>query len=199
MKQHPDCHSVSTVVSTGVGEYLARFRDPERFIAFCRACGSYRACWSCPPFDFDADAYLGRYRTAWLIGTQIFPDAASLSAGTDDSVSFGREIIRRARRPLDDFLLSLEKKYAAGRAFFAGTCLLCPPGECSRRERRPCLHPERVRPSLEAFGLDLERTAAEYLGIRMQWSYDGELPAYFTLVSGFFTDETIPTNEWENL
>ncbi|MFR2062233.1 MAG: DUF2284 domain-containing protein [Alistipes sp.] len=32
---------------------------------------------------------------------------------------------------------------------------------------RPCLHPDKVRPSLEAFGFDIARTLSELFGIEL--------------------------------
>lgn len=50
----------------------------------------------------------------------------------------------------------------------------------------PCLHPDKVRPSLEAFGFDIGRTLSELFGIRLLWGKDGILPEYLMLVSGLF-------------
>lgn len=50
----------------------------------------------------------------------------------------------------------------------------------------PCRHPEKVRPSLEAFGFDISRTLSELFGIRLLWGKDGVIPEYLTLVCGFF-------------
>ena len=71
---------------------------------------------------------------------------------------------------------------AAG-AFFAGTCLLCPPEHCTRRKNLPCRHPESIRPSLEALGLDIARTTSGLFGIDLQWGRPDAPPAYLTLIS----------------
>ena len=71
----------------------------------------------------------------------------------------------------------------AARAFFAGTCLLCPPEHCTRRKNLPCRHPESIRPSLEALGLDIARTTSGLFGIDLQWGRPDAPPAYLTLLS----------------
>ena len=71
----------------------------------------------------------------------------------------------------------------AARAFFAGTCLLCPPEHCTRRESLPCRHPESIRPSLEALGFDVARTTSGLFGIDLQWGRPDTPPAYLTLLS----------------
>lgn len=185
--------------SLEVPQYLKGFRDVEKFIVFCRQCGRYGTCWACPPYEFDTGAYLSGYCTAWVIGTKIIPDDAVREecARIGNTVEVGREVLRLARRGIDAHLLAMETEYPGSRAFFAGTCMLCPEEGCTRAEGRPCIHPGQVRHSLEAFGLDMGRTASELLGIEMKWSRHGELPEYFTLVSGFFTNCPIETPDWE--
>lgn len=185
--------------SLEVPQYLGGFRNVEKFIAFCRQCGRYGTCWACPPYEFDTEVYLSGYRTAWVIGTKVIADDAVREecTRTGNAVEVGREILRLARRGIDARLLAMETEYPGSRAFFAGTCMLCPEEGCPRAEGLPCLYPDKVRPSLEAFGLDMGRTASELLGIEMKWSQHGELPEYFTLVSGFFTNSQIETPDWE--
>ena len=45
-----------------------------------------------------------------------------------------------------------------------------------------------MRPSLEACGFDVARTASELFGIEMKWGSGGRMPEYLTLVCGFFHD-----------
>ena len=173
------------------GDYLRRFRDAEKFAGFCCACTRYGMCWACPPFGFDAEEYLSGRATVWIVGTKIVPEERFRR----ECESSGKAV-ETGRGTLDGRLLELEREYPGSRAFFAGTCILCPEGACTRRQGRPCLYPEKVRPSLEAFGLDMQRTADELLGVRMKWSRSGEMPEYFTLVSGFFTDSRIDAETW---
>ena len=42
------------------------------------------------------------------------------------------------------------------------------------------------RPSLEAFGFDVEKTSKELLGVEIKWGKDGCLPPYLMLVCGIF-------------
>lgn len=87
-------------------------------------------------------------------------------------------------------LLELEHRYG-GRAFaYVGKCLYCPDSECARKCNRPCLHPDKVRPSLEAFGFDIARTLSELFGIELLWGKNDILPEYLVLVSGLFHNST---------
>ena len=63
-----------------------------------------------------------------------------------------------------------------GRAFtYVGNCLYCPKGTCTRAEEKPCRHPDLVRPSPEACGFDIVRTASELFGIELKWGKEGLL------------------------
>lgn len=172
--------------------YIAVYRDARRFAACCRACPNYGRSWACPPFDFDMDKYLSGYRTALIIASKVTP----LQPGLPLSAS--QELLRPVRLEHERMLLDLEKRYD-GRAFaFAGTCLYCPKGSCTRLEGKPCRHPEWVRPSLEACGFDLGRTTEELMGIPLRWGEGDRMPEYLTLVSGFFHNaEQIDLTKYE--
>lgn len=163
-----------------VADYIARYRDAERFIGYCRECPNFGHSWGCPPFGDDVERQLRRYRTALLVATKITPS----ESGRPLSDAAG--LIRPERMRLERRLLDMEELYG-GRAFaYVGTCLYCPEGSCTRPDGKPCRHPQLVRPSLEAYGFDIGRTAAEIFGIELKWGAVGLLPEYLTLVCGFF-------------
>lgn len=156
-------------------EYAETFRDFGRVRGYCHGCGRYGKCWACPPYDFAEDEYLGQFTTISLLATKITP-----SEGVALTPETAERILNRERQRLDRMLLGMEGN---ARAFFAGTCILCPPEKCTRREGLPCRHPESIRPSLEALGFDIARTASELFGIPLQWGSPETFPAYLTLIS----------------
>ena len=156
-------------------EYAETFRDFGRVRGYCHGCGRYGKCWACPPYDFAEDEYLGQFTTISLLATKITP-----SEGVALTPETAERILNRERQRLDRMLLGMEGN---ARAFFAGTCILCPPEKCTRREGLPCRHPESIRPSLEALGFDIARTASELFGTPLQWGSPGTFPAYLTLIS----------------
>ena len=179
-------------VSINVDTYVENYHNPEKFVQFCKECNRYNACWSCPPFDFDVKSYLLKYNSAWIIGTQIFPEEPEEKIqNKENAILYGERILIEIRKKLDPLLLSFENKYPGSRAFFAGTCHYCPLDKCTRKEQQPCIHPKKIRPSLEAFGFDIEHTASDLLGIDLLWGRNGKLPQYYTLVSAVFTQNKI--------
>lgn len=181
------------VAQIKLDDYIREYRDSPRFIVYCKACDRYNSCWACPPFDFDADDYIAPYEMAYIIGSKITlnNDIIADNQGWEKCTPMSYEIIEEVRRELDEKLIKIENEYPASRAFFAGTCHLCPKGECTKTYGKPCVLPERVRPSLEAFGFDIGKTSSELLHIEMKWSLNGIMPEYFTLVSGLFAKNKI--------
>ena len=156
-------------------EYINGYRDFGRVRGYCRECDRYGNCWACPPYDFDETALPDRFTDISLLATVITPsEGVLLPPETAD------RFIRFERQRLDCLLLRMERDAEVpgrtARAFFAGTCLLCPPEQCTRREGRPCRHPESIRPSLEALGFDIARTAADIFNTPLQWSRNGQIP-----------------------
>lgn len=190
--------STDTSVVLSATDYISHYRNAEHFIAFCRECNRYGHCWSCPPFAFDPDEYLSGYRSVLIVGTKIVPDDSLHNCQDSEHCrQIGREMLARERTRLDAHLLELEQRYPDSRAFYAGTCILCPEEKCTRRTGLPCRHSDRIRPSLEALGFDIGRTASELLHIELKWSDNGFLPEYFTLVSGLFSHQNPNEIVWE--
>ncbi len=171
-----------SAVELPAADYVARFRDAQRIAEYCRACPSYGSSWGCPPFGFSVEEYLSGYATALVVATKIVPEQEGLP------LSEAGRLMRPERKRIEARLLDMERRIG-GRSFaYVGTCLHCPEGSCTRPDGNPCRHPDRVRPSLEACGFDVGRTARELFGIELKWGVEGRMPEYLTLVCGFFHD-----------
>jgi len=181
-------HLEHTLIKTDVKSYIGNYRDPDKFIEYCKQCNRYTACWACPPYDFDTEQYISPYTNAFILGTKITPDNTLRNNTEEQTKSHAYNLIEEVRKFLDEALLHAERIYPGSKVFFAGTCHLCPIGTCTRITGSPCLYPDKIRPSLEAFGFDIGRTSSELIGIELKWSSNGELPEYFVLVSGLFSD-----------
>jgi len=71
-------------LTIGVKDLMERFRDAERFIAYCKECGCYGRSWGCPPFSFDAGEYLSGWEVAEITATVItVPDGTPVSEAAD--------------------------------------------------------------------------------------------------------------------
>ena len=167
-------------------EFIARYRDVERFDAFCRKCPGYGKSWGCPPFDFDPCNVSDGFKTVLLIGTTIEFDEQTRAACTtaEQSAAIGREAMDEVWKTLLPRMYEMERKEPGSRCF-TFRCVLCPEG-CTRPEGKPCRHPEKLRQSLEAVGFDIVAMTRDLLGIELEWSTDGSLSKHITLVTALF-------------
>lgn len=167
----------------GADEFIRRYRDVERFEAFCKQCPSYGRVWSCPPFDFDARSVSDGFKTVILMGTVIEFDEQTRAACTtaEQSSAVSREAMEGVWKDLLPHLYEKECDTPGSRCF-TFRCVLCPEG-CMRPEGKPCRHPEMMRHSLESVGFDIVAMTRDLLGIELEWSTDGSLPHYLTLVT----------------
>ena len=86
-------------------------------------------------------------------------------------------------------LVSLEKIYPGSNALIPGSCIVCGYGNCSRKEGKPCRHPDKMHHSLESLGSDLDKTTRDMFGIEMKWIVNNELPDYFVQIGGLLIKE----------
>ena len=185
------CIMYKTETITGsipVAEYIGHYRDTSRFIACCKTCGNYGNVWTCPPYSSDPLGDVSRFGTAHIVAVKVIPDDTVRHKPHDaeSMAEISMSLLAEVRRDFDSHLLDMERNHSDNLAFVPGSCIICGRGKCARRSGMPCLHPEKVRPSLEACGFDVNRTASELLGIPLKWSEGNVLPEYFLLVGAVF-------------
>ena len=186
------------IIKTEAADYIKNFRDADRFIAYCRECSNYGNIWVCPPYAFDTLGSIKDYKYAYIIGTRVHLDEDIRRSPKDaeDQKAISYRTMEEARKNIDPKLLELEIEYPGSLSFFAGSCFLCRKEDCTRHKGKECIHPDKARSSLEAYGFDITRTTSELLGMEIKWSENLVLPEYFTLVSGFLTDHEINDLQW---
>lgn len=186
-KEQPVYTAADSQVQTDAGLLLGSYRDVERFLALCRECPNFGRSWACPPLDPALEAELQGYREATLFLTKIIPDKRYYE-GANASPDLARRMLLRERMRLDPMLLERERTLG-GRVFsFVGSCAYCTgPQGCTRLQGLPCRHPDKVRPSLEAFGFNLEAIARDFFSTQILWaSAPDELPPYLLLLTAHF-------------
>ena len=110
----------------------------------CRTCPMYGKTPSCPPY-----APSWKETRDWI---RCFQTALIVKFDTDMS-SFEGE-----KRKALTYLLKKEKEFFAegdpfALALFPGNCNLC--DECEFEKNGKCLHPAKVRPSMDAVGIEI--------------------------------------------
>ena len=164
--------------------YIDEFRRTDYFIEFCQQCKNYNRRYGCPPFDDETLSLVEDYEKVRIMGVKIIPNNKQLP------LSAANDLMKPVITEMNEELLELEK-FLGGYAFgFVGTCPYCGGAPCARISGKPCRHPEKVRPSLEAFGFDMSKTAKDLLGLEIKWSQGELIPEYLTLVCGVFYQES---------
>ena len=127
--------------------------DALRFLPEVRAaceqnkCGAYGKSWACPPVCGSLPECEARAREyAWGV---LLQTTGQMEDDFDVEVMFEAERIQKERfRAFCDALERGEKALPLG----AGTCRLC--AKCAYPDE-PCRFPDRMHPSMEAFGLQV--------------------------------------------
>ncbi len=165
--------------------YEAHYRDVERFLQCCRACPNYAHTWACPPFVPSCPTLFSPDDTLLLVGTKLTPDDVTRrqATTTEQRDAILHALIHDAIGEVERIHRQWESELPGSRAYLFSACQLCEPLPCSRGEGKPCRHPDKVRPSLEALGFNLAQTADELLGTPLLWSSDHSLPAYTLLLT----------------
>ena len=177
----PSVRTEMAQADISVNEYIASYRNADSFIEYCKQCSNYGRRYGCPPFDYDVMEFVSQYRKLRVLGFKVIPrEHLPLSKAND--------VIAEALPKMNGTLFSLERELNGFACGFVGKCTFCT-DTCARIDGTPCRHPDKVRPSLEAFGFDLMKTSENLLGIKMVWGMDGMMPEYLTLVCGVFYDK----------
>lgn len=173
-------------ISVDCGDYIRRFRDEPRFAGACRACGNYGRRWGCPPFSDNSQPPLDSYSNTELFLLKIDLQWDGVDGSQSEMAALMGRLANRLRHDYEPMILDMERETGGRAALFTGMCPHCPDRECARAEGRACRHPRLVRPSLEALGFDLVRTAREVFGVDIRWAAQGEKPPYMCLIAGLF-------------
>ncbi len=175
-----DCTTEKYVAEIDAKTYIDGFRHVEDFIKLCQQCKNYGSRYGCPPFQGDALATVNKYKKVRIFGVKIIPQNKKLP------LDAANQLMEPVVSMLNKELLEEEKTLEGFGLGFVGTCPYCGKTPCARLEGKPCRHPDKVRPSLEAFGFDVGKTAKDLLGVELKWSQDGLIPEYLMLVYGIF-------------
>ncbi len=163
-----------------VEEYMKDYVNVEQFLEYCKACSNYETVWSCPSYDFNPEDYWKQYKNLHLVTRKII-------FGPDVTEERSYEIMYEVKDMMSEELYEMEKKYPGSVSLSAGSCKLCKDLGCSRKEGKPCRHPNLMRYSIESIGGDVGRTVSKLMGIEIEWIEEGKLPSYFVLVGGLLT------------
>mgnify|MGYP001660760913 CR=1 FL=1 len=150
----------------------------------CAACPRYGTVWSCPPFEEGPEAFWNSFQTIELFGKKlILSEALREPVYTMDQLTQeSKRIMAPYKDLLREDLLNREKGYPGSYSLSVGACEICE--ECTRKKGDPCLHPEQMRPSVEAIGGLVTEILKRYFGEELAWGERGHLAPHLFLLTG---------------
>lgn len=175
---------VSRFVEGPISDFVKTCVDIPRFLVCCRDCPNYNKRWSCPPYDFSAEAIWNQYTNILLFEVKV-PISRELQEKTythEELNGVSRAILAPVKNQMTMDLLALEQQTPGSRALFAGTCELC--GICNKEDGESCRHPEQMRYSIEALGGNVTQAVQIFFDDTILWAKEGHLPEYFILLGG---------------
>ena len=141
---------------------LSRYMDFEYFTNLCKdGCPHYNLSYTCPPNSPRFTDYTSNYEKSLIIAMYM-----NLDNGTSIN-----DIHPYLRRVLSDLLIPLEKEFN-GLLTDGGRCRYC--DECTYVQNLPCRFPDKIRFSMEAMGIDLDKVCKDILDHSIVWSKDNE-------------------------
>lgn len=181
-----------TIANSDIASFLTKYQDVPHFLTYCKECTNYNAKWSCPPLAVNPKTYLNDYSKIYLVGLQIFYDEKTKAEiNTKEKImDFSQKLLRKMKNQLADNLLNIEKEVPNTLSFSSGGCSWC--CKCTRPNNQPCRKPEKMRYSLDSFGVDLGKVTEEFLNIKLLWGLD-KLPDYHTLIHAIVIKDSCDT------
>lgn len=175
-------------------DFISRYQNIEKYLAYCRECPNYNSVWSCPELAFPVADFLGKYSHICLVAVKIDLAKETIdSADTPEKIKqITKDILWKEKGILSKKLLTAEKHFPGSTSLTAGGCTLC--AVCSRKNGQPCRQPGKMRYSLDSFGFDLSAITHDLLGYDIQWCH-GRLPDYYTLVHALLTPQAVASAE----
>ena len=162
-------HYVLTETAINCGADKAELIEASKLVssntfrAYCEdnVCGFYGRCWSCPP-DVGEIAVL-REKLKRYDRIMIYQVISPVKDYSDtEGLNAAGERFSDVSQKLQSFLKSA---FCKPFLHLGGSCRLCP--ECAKISNEPCRYPEKLIPSLSAYGVDVlktcEGTSLEYV------------------------------------
>ena len=109
-----------------VADYVAGFRNIEKFLGLCKQCPKFGQSWTCPPCEFDVKAFVDNFKYAHILGSKMtFDDAILASTVTPEAVNtVCRDAMRYGLTKASAYLRRYEHKYPGSICFLGSHCFV---------------------------------------------------------------------------
>lgn len=155
--------------------------NSKLFNSKCRiACKNYNQKYSCPPycpsFEFLKNNYSKIQVLALKVDTEKYPNIYN-------TIRMINVVLKSIQRKMFDRIdIELNNKKIDHKILENGSCRLCK--KCYLQLKLPCKYPLKMRPSLEATGVDVNQLIIDCFGFPLQWYTKDNFPDYQCVVGG---------------
>ena len=175
---HTPTHSLAAELLFGFCDASYLVTNHDVFFAMCRdGCPNFSKKFSCPPCSPDFRKMQGKLGRLLVVMLRL--DLRQLDrAGYLDHhrLRLGNAVIKPR---LERLMRSLESEFG-GRYLATGACRLCKP--CQKKLAKPCKHPDKMRFSLEATGVDCDSLSRKVFGLPLEWYKDKRCPDHTAVI-----------------
>ena len=151
-------------------------------------CKNYDKKYSCPPSSPSFEKLSKCYEYMVINAFKIPYDTLKTEY---NSVRMANVVAKSLQRKIFDTTANNLKQQNVKHIIIEnGSCRLCK--ICSYQKNEPCRHPEKMRFSLEATGVDVNDLVIKGFGFPLQWYRKGnkdKFPEYQCVVSGVLTND----------
>lgn len=141
---------------------LNKYMNFDYFTGLCKdGCPHYNLSYTCPPNSPKFTEYAKNYEHSLVI-------AMYMNIDNGNSIETVHPYLRRV---LSDLLIPLEEKFN-GLLSDGGRCRYCE--KCTYIDNLPCRYPDRIRFSMEAMGIDLDKVCKDILNHSILWTKNDE-------------------------
>jgi predicted metal-binding protein len=159
--------------------------DTSNFATKCQSgCKNYNKKYSCPPLSPSFDIFIPKYSYLHVLALKVFTQDYPATYNTIRMINV---VIKSIQRKIFDFIaVELNSKNIDHKILENGSCRLCK--KCNLQSSFPCKYPLKMRPSLEATGVDVNQLMLDCFGFSLQWYSKNDFPKYQCVVGGILTD-----------
>ena len=163
--------------------------DYSRCSVFCKTgCRNFNKKYSCPPNSPSFEKISKNYEYIVVNAFQIPYEHLRSEYNT---VRMANVVAKSFQRKIfDKTVIDLNNSNINFFMLENGSCRLCK--ICSMQKNEPCKHPDKMRFSLEATGIDVNDLLLKCFDFSLQWYYKGQknnFPEYQTVVGAILTNK----------
>ncbi|GAA0713835.1 hypothetical protein GCM10008904_28590 [Paraclostridium ghonii] len=157
-----DVNNINLKANICKNTLLNKYMDFDYFTGLCKdGCPYYDLSYTCPPNSPKFTEYTKNYEYSLVI-------VMYMNIDSHNSIETVHPYLRRV---LSDLLIPLEKKFN-GLLSDGGRCRYC--NKCAYVENLPCRYPDKIRFSMEAMGIDLDKVCKDILNHSILWNENNE-------------------------